>query len=123
MFARLWMHGLRIPWRLVWGCPDVTLCFPRPRTTLTHLLLLVPTRLSLQGTAKLHYVTVRVFRTLLSKGLCSAETEEGEGEGDGDIDGMKVRVVLYVSFDALRCLCCRVGGNEAHRAAAAFGMI
>lgn len=46
--------------------------------------------LSRQGTAKLHYVTVRVFRTLLSKGLCSDESEEGEGEGDGDIDGMKV---------------------------------
>ncbi|CAM9165037.1 unnamed protein product [Ectocarpus sp. 4 AP-2014] len=42
-----------------------------------------------KGTAKLHYVTVRVFRTLLSKGLCSDESEEGEGEGDGDIDGMK----------------------------------
>ncbi|CAB1097864.1 unnamed protein product [Ectocarpus sp. CCAP 1310/34] len=41
-----------------------------------------------KGTAKLHYVTVRVFRTLLSKGLCSDESE-GEGEGDGDIDGMK----------------------------------
>ena len=45
----------------------------------------------LQGTAKLLYVTVRVFRTLLSKGLCSDETEDGDGEGDGDIDGMKVR--------------------------------
>lgn len=43
-----------------------------------------------QGTAKLHYVTVRVFRTVLSKGLCSDETEDGEGEGDGAIDGMKV---------------------------------
>eukprot|EP00903_Cladosiphon_okamuranus_P014927 g13820.t2 len=42
-----------------------------------------------KGTAKLHYVTVRVFRTLLSKGLCSDETQEGEGEGDGDINGMK----------------------------------
>ncbi|CAN0109706.1 unnamed protein product [Ectocarpus sp. 6 AP-2014] len=42
-----------------------------------------------KGTAKLHYVTVRVFRTLLSKGLCSDESEKGEGEGDGDIDGMK----------------------------------
>lgn len=34
-------------------------------------------------------MTVRVFRTLLSKGLCSDETEDGEGEGEGDIDGMK----------------------------------
>ncbi|CAN0493688.1 unnamed protein product, partial [Scytosiphon promiscuus] len=43
----------------------------------------------MQGTAKLHYVTVRVFRTLLSKGLCAAETEDDVGDGDGDIDGMK----------------------------------
>lgn len=49
-----------------------------------------PSILSYQGTAKLLYVTVRVFRTLLSKGLCSDETEDGEGEGEGDIDGMKV---------------------------------
>ncbi|CAM9377533.1 unnamed protein product, partial [Scytosiphon promiscuus] len=42
-----------------------------------------------KGTAKLHYVTVRVFRTLLSKGLCAAETEDDAGDGDGDIDGMK----------------------------------
>ncbi|CAM9757632.1 unnamed protein product, partial [Ectocarpus sp. 13 AM-2016] len=42
-----------------------------------------------KGTAKLHYVTVRVFRTLLSKGLCSDESEEEEGEGEGGIDGMK----------------------------------
>lgn len=33
---------------------------------------------------------MRVFRTLLSKGLCSGETEETEGDGDGNIDGMKV---------------------------------
>lgn len=56
----------------------------------------------MQGTAKLHYVAVRVFRTLLSKGLCSDETEEGEGEGEGDIDGMKVtgRVLCRVWYIA-----------------------
>lgn len=53
---------------------------------------------SRQGTAKLHYVTVRVFRTLLSKGLCSDETEEGEGEGDGDINGMKVWCGVKLSY-------------------------
>lgn len=42
-----------------------------------------------QGTAKLHYVTVRVFRTLLAKGLCADEVEDAEG-GEGNIDGMKV---------------------------------
>ncbi|CAM9114855.1 unnamed protein product [Choristocarpus tenellus] len=42
-----------------------------------------------KGSGKLHYVIVRVFRTLLSKGLCSDETEEGDGEGGGDIQGMK----------------------------------
>lgn len=49
-----------------------------------------------QSTAKLHYVTVRVFRTLLSKGLCSDETEDGEGEGEEDIDGMKVSYTWMV---------------------------
>jgi hypothetical protein len=37
-----------------------------------------------KGFAKLQYVLLRVFRTLLSKGLCSdkvADSEEGEGEG------------------------------------------
>lgn len=52
----------------------------------------------MQGTAKLHYVAVRVFRTLLSKGLCSDETEEGEGEGEGDIDGMKVSLFTKIIF-------------------------
>lgn len=50
----------------------------------------------MQGTGKLHYVSVRVFRTLLSKGLCSDETEEGEGEGEGDIEGMKVTILVKV---------------------------
>lgn len=48
-----------------------------------------------QGTAKLHYVVVRVFRTLLSKGLCSDETEEDDGEGEGDIQGMKVSGYIH----------------------------
>lgn len=56
-----------------------------------QLLRLLSIRRIFQGTAKLLYVTVRVFRTLLSKGLCSDETEDGDGEGDGDIDGMRVR--------------------------------
>ena len=39
---------------------------------------------------------MRVFRTLLLKGLCSDEAEDGEGEGEGDIDGMKVRRVSFL---------------------------
>ena len=44
-----------------------------------------------KSTSKLLYVSLRVFRTILSKGLCSAETQEGDGDGDGDGDasGMK----------------------------------
>lgn len=44
---------------------------------------------------------MRVFRTLLSKGLCADETEELEGDGDGDIDGMKVMVNFFGSYSLL----------------------
>ncbi len=46
---------------------------------------------SFKSVSKLLYVSLRVFRTILSKGLCSAETQEGDGEGDGegDASGMK----------------------------------
>lgn len=40
--------------------------------------------------AKLQYVILRIFRVLLSNGLCSDETEETEGDGEGDVDGMKM---------------------------------
>ena len=37
-----------------------------------------------KSTAKLHYVALRVCRTLLAKGFCSDETKEGaEGDGEG----------------------------------------
>lgn len=38
---------------------------------------------------ELQYVILRVFRVLLSKGLCSDETEEVKGDEEGDIDGIK----------------------------------
>ena len=43
--------------------------------------------------SKLHYVTLRIYRTLLTKGICSAEEKDGEGgegdgEGSGNVDGM-----------------------------------
>jgi hypothetical protein len=41
-----------------------------------------------KSVGKLLYVTVRIFRTLLSKGICSATVEDGEGEGSGDLSGM-----------------------------------
>lgn len=59
--------------------------------------------------AKLQYVTLRVFRVLLSKGLCSDETEETEGDGEGDIDGMKVCALgwhgCFVCVERLVCTC------------------
>lgn len=33
---------------------------------------------------KFLYVCLRIFRTLLAKGLCSDETKEGDGDGDGN---------------------------------------
>jgi len=43
-----------------------------------------------RATCKLHYVTLRVYRTLSLKGLCSDKVEEGDGDGDdeGDASGM-----------------------------------
>lgn len=39
--------------------------------------------MSYKSCGKLLYVCLRVFRTLLAKGLCSDQTKEAEGEGDG----------------------------------------
>jgi len=36
-----------------------------------------------KGTGKLLYVVLRVFRTLLAKGLCSDQTKEEDGDGAG----------------------------------------
>ena len=43
--------------------------------------------LSYKSSGKLLYVVLRVFRTLLAKGLCSDNTREEEGEGGGDGSG------------------------------------
>ena len=40
-----------------------------------------------RDTAKFHYVLIRVFRVLVSKGYCSDETASEDG-GDGDAEGM-----------------------------------
>ena len=40
-----------------------------------------------RDTAKFHYVLIRVFRVLVSKGFCSDETASEDG-GDGDAEGM-----------------------------------
>jgi MoxR-like ATPase len=41
-----------------------------------------------KSVGKLLYICVRIFRTLLSKGICAATVEEGEGEGGGDLSNM-----------------------------------
>ena len=44
-----------------------------------------------KSVSKLLYVCVRVFRTLLAKGICAAKAEDGEGDGAGggtDLSGM-----------------------------------
>jgi MoxR-like ATPase len=38
--------------------------------------------------AKLHYVLLRIFRTLCAKGYCSDKTKDGEEEGEGEASGM-----------------------------------
>jgi len=40
------------------------------------------------STAKLNYVILRLFRSLVAKGYCSDKTAEEDGEGEGDIKGM-----------------------------------
>ena len=40
------------------------------------------------STAKLNYVVLRTFRSLVAKGYCSDKTAEEEGEGEGDVKGM-----------------------------------
>ena len=37
-----------------------------------------------KATSKLHYVTLRLFRNLLSKGYCSDDVQEGGSAEDGD---------------------------------------
>ena len=49
----------------------------------TYAILLEDLCLSYKSSSKLLYVCLRVFRTIVSKGLCSAETEDGDGEGGG----------------------------------------
>jgi MoxR-like ATPase len=41
-----------------------------------------------RNTAKLHYILLRIFRVLVSKGFCTDETSEGDGEAEGDASGM-----------------------------------
>merc|ERR1712070_10343 len=40
------------------------------------------------STAKLNYVVLRLFRSLVAKGYCSDKTTEEDGEGEGDVKGM-----------------------------------
>ena len=40
------------------------------------------------STAKLNYIILRLFRSLVAKGYCSDKTAEGDGEDEGDIKGM-----------------------------------
>jgi midasin (ATPase involved in ribosome maturation) len=40
------------------------------------------------STAKLNYVILRLFRSLVAKGYCSDKTAEEDGEGEGDVKGM-----------------------------------
>ena len=40
------------------------------------------------STAKLNYVVLRLFRSLVAKGYCSDKTSEEDGEGEGDVKGM-----------------------------------
>mmetsp|Transcript_100511 Transcript_100511/g.197302 ORF Transcript_100511/g.197302 Transcript_100511/m.197302 type:complete len:1236 (-) Transcript_100511:73-3780(-) len=44
--------------------------------------------LQYKSVGKLLYICVRIFRTLLAKGICSATIEDGEGEGSGDLSNM-----------------------------------
>jgi midasin len=54
------------------------------RVASAQALLLSDLCAAYKSAGKFSYIVLRVFRVLLAKGLCSAESKEGEGDGGGD---------------------------------------
>lgn len=52
-----------------------------------HLLLVEDMALMYKSAGKYLYVVIRIFRNLLGKGICAANTQESDGSGDGSGSG------------------------------------
>jgi hypothetical protein len=72
------------------GCDLAMACVPAvERAVCIHALFLEDTISALKSLGKLLYVCVRVYRTLLAKGVCSDESQTAEDGGEsGDISQM-----------------------------------